>query len=324
MPLGWLASQNGGRLRLVSEPPARSRTERVDFRATSDPALYESADRGEAHLLTYRELYKLWERQQWSVQDLDFTQDRVDWHERFDAEERTARMYGLSSFFTGEQRVTIELGPIMRAVPDEDMRIFLATQIADEARHLVFFDRFYSEVGILDADGLEERLAATSEHLNPEFEVFFDEQLRSRVDRLAAEPEDLETLVEAVTIYHMVAEGMLALTGQHFIIDYNERNGTLPGFVAGFTNVARDEHRHVAFGARFLRDMAQRDPRYGDAIQRSLAEVLPAADGVLRPKWVPAGQDEVEFFGVSVVESRAFAAQALQRRLKAIGLATAA
>ena len=60
----------------------------------------------------------------------------------------------------------------------------------------------------------------------------------------------------------MVIEGMLALTGQHFIMDYNERMGTLPGFVKGFTLVARDEHRHVAFGARFLRDMARRDPRH--------------------------------------------------------------
>ncbi|MCW2990284.1 MAG: hypothetical protein JWM73_878, partial [Solirubrobacterales bacterium] len=31
------------------------RTERIDFRATSDPALHESADRGELKLLTYRE-----------------------------------------------------------------------------------------------------------------------------------------------------------------------------------------------------------------------------------------------------------------------------
>ncbi len=133
-------------------------------------------------------------------------------------------------------------------------------------------------------------------------------------------PDDTEALVEAVTIYHMVVEGMLALTGQHFIIDYNERMGTLPGFVAGFTNVARDEHRHVAFGARFLRDMAREDPRYADAIRRALAEVGPAADGVLRPKWVPPGQDDVVFFGTSVADSRAFAMQALERRLKVIGL----
>ena len=37
---------------------------REDFLATSDPALEESAVVGEANLLSYRELYLLWERQQ--------------------------------------------------------------------------------------------------------------------------------------------------------------------------------------------------------------------------------------------------------------------
>jgi ribonucleoside-diphosphate reductase beta chain len=302
-----------------------ARRHRVDFRATSDPALQDSADRGEASLLTYRELYELWERQHWAVQDIDFRQDRIDWHERIAPEERVARMYGLSSFFVGEQRVAAELGPIMRAVPDEDMRIFLCTQIADEARHVAFFDRFYTEVGVLEADGLQARLEETSAHLNPEFNVLFDELLRRHVDRLAVEPEDREALVEAITIYHMIAEGMLALTGQHFIIDFNEKAGTLPGFVKGFTNVARDEHRHVAFGARFLRDMAREDPRYGAAIQRALVEAGPIAEGVLRPKWVPADVgDDVVLFGASVQETRAFALQALERRLKVIGLAAVA
>jgi ribonucleoside-diphosphate reductase beta chain len=300
------------------------RTERLDFQATSDPALLASADRGESHLLTYQALYELWERQQWATQELDFTQDRIDWHERFDDEERFQRMYGLSAFFIGEQRVAAELGPMMRAAPEEQMRLFLCTQIADEARHMAFFDRFYSEVGVLESSDLEDRLAETSAHLNPEFGTLFDEMLKRRVDRLAAEPEDLETLVEAVTIYHMVIEGMLALTGQHFIMDYNERMGTLPGFVRGFTLVARDEHRHVAFGARFLRDMARRDPAFSDAIQRTLAEVAPVADGVLRPKWFEGGDDEPMLFGASVAETRAFAMKALERRMKVIGLVAAA
>src|SRR3954453_4966766 len=193
------------------------RTERLDFRATSDPALLESADRGEVNLLSYRELYELWERQQWAVQDLDFTQDRIDWHERISPEERLARMSGLSSFFHGEQRGEAELGPLLRAVPDEDMRIFLSTQIADEARHLVFFDRFYSEVGILEADGLAERLEETRVHVNDDFFALFDGILGEKADRLATQPDDLAACVEFVTIYHMVLEGMLALTGQHFI-----------------------------------------------------------------------------------------------------------
>jgi ribonucleoside-diphosphate reductase beta chain len=296
------------------------RTDRDDFQATRDPGLMRSADGGHVNLLSYSQLYELWERQQWRTQDLDFTQDRIDWH-GFPEEERFQRMYGLSSFFIGEQRVADELGPMMRAAPTEEMRIFLCTQIADEARHVAFFNRFYDEVGVLESDNLQDRLEETSAHLNPQFNVLFDEMLKGKVDRLARAPEDLETLVEAVTLYHMIIEGMLALTGQHFIISYNEENGTLPGFVEGFNNVARDEHRHVAFGARFLREMADADSRYRDAIQRTLVECGPAADGVLTPPWYEEG---MELFGVSLEETRAFAMTALERRLKVIGLAPVA
>ena len=298
------------------------RTDREDFQATGDPAVLESADRGEVHLLSYSQLYELWERQHWATQDIDFTQDRIDWHERIPEEERFQRMYGLSSFFIGEQKVAEELGPMMRAAPTEEMRIFLCTQIADEARHVRFFNRFYEEVGVLAADSLQGRLAETSEHVNPEFNQLFDGMLKSRVDRLAHRPDDLETLVEAVTLYHMVIEGMLALTGQHFILQYNEEVGTLPGFCEGFNKIARDEHRHVAFGARFLREMALEDTRYGDAITRTLTEVAPIADAVLQPKWYVEGETEV--LGATVEETRAFALKALERRMKVIGLAPAA
>jgi ribonucleoside-diphosphate reductase beta chain len=305
----------------VSEIVSR-RTEREDFQATSDPALLESADRGEVNLLTYEQLYNLWERQQWATQDIDFTQDRIDWHERIPEQERFQRMYGLSSFFIGEQKVAEELGPMMRAAPTEEMRVFLCTQIADEARHVRFFNRFYDEVGILEADTLQGRLTETSEHVNPEFHQLFDEMLKGRVDALARRPDDLELLVEAITLYHMVIEGMLALTGQHFILQYNEEVGTLPGFCQGFNNIARDEHRHVAFGARFLREMAQADARYGDAITRTMTEVAPIADAVLQPKWYVEG--ETEILGASMDETRAFAMKCLERRLKVIGLAPVA
>src|SRR5436309_9893079 len=134
--------------------PLEHMQNRADLAATSDPALQEGADRGEVHLLSYNELYRLWEKQQWSVYALDFSQDRIDWHERIPPDERFQRMYGLSSFFIGEQRVEAELGPMMRAMPDEDMRILLSTQIVDEARHVAFFNRFYEEVGVLEADSL--------------------------------------------------------------------------------------------------------------------------------------------------------------------------
>jgi ribonucleoside-diphosphate reductase beta chain len=305
----------------VSETAASASIgDRSDFQATSDPALQESADRGEFQLLGYRELYELWERQHWRTQDLDFSRDREQW-ESFSREERAMRLYGLSGFFIGEQRVTAELGPLMRAAPREDMRLFLSTQIADEARHVAFFDRFYAEAGVLPAEDLEERLDLTSANIGPAFTTLFDELLHESVNRLAVEPEDMDALVSAVTIYHMVIEGMLALTGQHFIIDYNEKMGTLPGFVEGFTLVARDEHRHVAFGARFLRDMVREDERHLATIRRTLEDILPAADAVLLPPWARKVPEDEQVFGASAAETKAFAAQALSRRLKVIGLA---
>jgi ribonucleoside-diphosphate reductase beta chain len=299
-----------------------SRARREDFRATSDPALQEGG-RSDVKLLDYTQLYNLWEKQQWRTQDLDFSRDRTDWHERIPPEERFQRMYGLSSFFIGEQKVADELGPIMRAAPTEAQRIFLSTQIADEARHVRFFDRFFSEVGILEgSDELPQRLAALDEHVNDAFRTLFDDLLKSLVDRLGAEPEDREALVEAVTLYHMVIEGMLALTGQHFIIDYNERLGTLPGFVEGFSNVARDEHRHIAFGVRFLTDCVKEDERYRGVIQGMLEQAIPVADGVIDPPW-PEEEDN-PMFGATREETHAFAAQCLTRRLRVIGLAPAA
>jgi ribonucleoside-diphosphate reductase beta chain len=291
------------------------------FAETADPALLESADRGKTELLDYLELYELWERQQWLTQEVDFSVDREQWH-GFPEEERFQRMYGLSSFFIGEQKVTEELGPMMRAAPTQEMQVFLATQIADEARHVRFFDRFYSEVGVLESDSLAARLKETEKHLNPAFHVLFDEMLGSRVRTLAEDPANYTALIEAVTLYHMVIEGMLALTGQHFIIDFNEREGTLPGFVRGFNFVARDEHRHVAFGARFLRDAVAENPDYKVVIQRTLAEAMEVADQVLTPPW--AEEEDYEFFGVDIDDTRDFAAQALTRRLKVIGLVPAA
>ena len=41
---------------------AASLNDRADFQATSDPAVSEAAERDGFKLLTYRELYHLWER----------------------------------------------------------------------------------------------------------------------------------------------------------------------------------------------------------------------------------------------------------------------
>src|SRR3954470_16424018 len=269
-------------------------------------------------LAGYAELYDLWERQQWRVGALDFAQDRTDWHERFDHDRRAAERLALSGFFLGEQRVTRELGPMMRAASTEPARVFLSTQIADEARHVAFFDRFFAEVGAMRGDDLDARIARLEEHRGAGFARWFDDALAGRADRLAREPEYHETLVEAVTIYHLLIEGTIAIASQHFILARLEAEGTMPAFVEGFTNVTRDEHRHVAFGVRFLRDAALAG--HGDAIRRAVDELEPTIDDITLPPAEAGWSDDDELLGATIGERRALTRRELRRRLSAIGV----
>src|SRR5215472_18610280 len=122
-------------------------------------------DEGLVHLPTYRELYYRWERQQWRAQDIDFSGDRKQW-EGMSQDERTARLYGLSAFFQGEACVTDTLAPYIIAMPDEEMRIFVTTQLVDEARHTVFFARFFKEVLDVNEEKLEDALAIARGYMN--------------------------------------------------------------------------------------------------------------------------------------------------------------
>jgi ribonucleoside-diphosphate reductase beta chain len=224
----------------------------------------------------------------------------------------------MSAFFIGEERVTTQFSGLVMAYEDEQEEAFLTTQQVDEARHMQFFDRFYREVvGMRDAD-IQDRLAKVRENLNDAFVKLFDEALVEASERLIADPTSVEAKVEFVTAYHMVIEGTLALTGQWTITDYWEKTGKMPGFLEGFRNVARDEHRHVAYGTWYLKRACAGNAALADRMRATLTDLLPIASGVL----VPPGQDpnDWELLGYTSEQVNRFAFTALTRRLKVIGV----
>jgi len=272
-------------------------------------------------LLSPQQLYELWERQQWLSQEIDFSQDKADWANLTD-EEREWFVWGMSAFFLGEERVTTQFSGLVMAYENEQEEAFLTTQQVDEARHMQFFDRFYSEVvGMADAD-IQERLAKVRENVNDAFVKLFDEALVEAGRRLIDDPTSVEAKVEFITAYHMVIEGTLALTGQWTITDYWEKTGKMPGFLEGFKNVARDEHRHVAYGTWYLKQACAQNEAAADRVRATLQELLPIASGVL----VPPGQDpnDWELLGYTSEQVNKFAFTALTRRLKVIGVSLVA
>jgi ribonucleoside-diphosphate reductase beta chain len=135
--------------------------------------------------------------------------------------------------------------------------------------------------------------------------------------RLVSDPSDVEAKVDFVTLYHMIIEGTLALTGQWFLTDYMERKSILPGWVEGFRLISQDEHRHVAYGTWFLREKAK-DPALKRRIAERLAELIPLASRVLVP--VGADPERYAILDYSMEDTNTFAFNALSRRLKVIGI----
>ena len=133
-------------------------------------------------------------------------------------------------FFFGEDSVADNLSPYIDAAPKEEQKYFLTTQQVDEARHAVFFHRFFSEV-IGAGDDLASTLAFTEQHLGWGYKQVFN-----RLDRMADElrrDRSLPKFAQAITLYHLIVEASMAQPGQHFIEDFFVREGTMPGFSAG-------------------------------------------------------------------------------------------
>lgn len=115
----------------------------------------------------------------------------------------------------------------------------------DEARHAQHFNRLYEEVFSYDGS-FEDRLARARGDLTADYFKLFDGFLVDAHQALLSDPTDIAAKVDFVTLYHMVIEGTLALTGQYFQTDNMERRGILPGHLKAFNLISQDEHRHVA------------------------------------------------------------------------------
>jgi ribonucleoside-diphosphate reductase beta chain len=270
------------------------------------------------------DLYNRWENQNWRTQDLDFSEDVQHWKDMTGVFEgfRTELQRSFTLFFVGEQAVTDTLSPLVHAAPDEPSRIFLSTQLVDEARHAVFFSRFFEEViGI--SGGLSAALAELKDRVVGGFRTIFDQDLVEATEAVRKNPHDYGAWIEGIAVYHLMIEGMLALTGQKYLLSIVREMGILPGFYAGFTAVARDESRHVNFGVRAIMEAGIRDKALLDRVESAVFRLLePACRIVAAPdrKFAVTVEETPPNLRINPYEVRAFSLHSLTKRLRVAGI----
>ncbi len=264
--------------------------------------------------VSYADLYSRWEESHWRATEIDFGRDRRDWEALGELQRRSMR-WQFAMFFNGEDSVASNLSPYIDAAPTREQRYFLATQQVDEARHAVFFARFFDDV--LGAGGtVAESLRSCEVELSWGYRRTFE-----RLDRMADElrvDRSLPKFAQAIVLYHVVVEAALAQSGQHFISDYLDRMGIMPGLRSGMEHVGRDEQRHIGFGVKALSELFAASEECRAAAAEVLREVMPYALCV----FVPPGFDRryTEELGFTLEEIYGFGFRSFESKLRAAGL----
>jgi ribonucleoside-diphosphate reductase beta chain len=248
-------------------------------------------------------------RKFWNPSDIDFSADREGW-ESLDAEERRSATYLCAQFAAGEEAVTQDIQPFMRAMAAEGRfgdEMYLTQFCFEEAKHTEVFRRW------MDAVGLTGDLTPYVSE-NPYYRKLFYEELPESLSVLERDPSPLNQIRASVTYNHVI-EGSLALTGYYaWQLICTERQ-IMPGMQELVRRIGDDERRHMAWGTFTCRRHIAADDSLWDAVQQRMGELLPQALGMI--EWVQ-NQFEAPPFARDPQEMITYAADRAQRRLGAI------
>jgi ribonucleotide reductase beta subunit family protein with ferritin-like domain len=146
--------------------------------------------------------------------------------------------------------------PLCAFAPDDNARMFLATQVIDEARHVEVFTHRLKSLGKEDID------AALHKYVNPRM-FTFHKHMRARV-------VDSRDFVGGVIGQNLALEG-LALGFFEFNAALLEDVDT--GTAQMLKTVLLDERRHVGFGLMRLRSLLDHQPDRRAQVEDTVCEL---------------------------------------------------
>jgi ribonucleoside-diphosphate reductase beta chain len=190
-------------------------------------------------------LYLRWEEQPWSALSVDLSVDKATWP-RIPEQVRSEIAAAVSELGRGEVAVLRGLTSLIDHAPKESWRIYLATQFSDEARHTVFFRRYTNEV--FEGREPDPQHAELIDFVDSAYTTEFEPGLFDTLAGVEAEPDNLETWYRAITLYHLVTEGVLGVTVLRLGQALSANRRMCPGLAEGVASVFRDESRHIGFG----------------------------------------------------------------------------
>lgn len=206
--------------------------------------------------------FKLWERSKqlfWDPADIDFSQDTRDWAEMTEAERVELAGYA-RGFMVGEEAVTLDILPLVRAMSDEgrlEDTMYLSMFAMEEAKHVDFFRRWF------DAVDFDPRLLDGADGYGGGNGDAGDDPFGglARVMRRLDTDRSPKRILDATLLYNHLIEAVFAIAGYRRWDDrFGALGGKLPGLRAGLGHIQRDERRHIAYGTYLSRRIIAENP----------------------------------------------------------------
>lgn len=240
----------------------------------------------------------------WNPSDIDFTQDKADWH-RLTPDEQDAILRLTAVFQSGEEAVTLDLLPLIMTVAKEgriEEELFLTTFLWEEAKHTDFFNRWLLEV-VGEARDL-------SRYHTESYRAIFYDALPAALNRLQLDDSPAAQVQAAVT-YNMIVEGVLAETGYHSYYSALRDNNLMPGTTRAVDLLKQDESRHIAYGIFLISRLIAVDDSLWEVAQMTMNTLLMPALGVVTEAF--AAYDPMPF-GLRVEDFSSYAMMQYQKR----------
>lgn len=231
--------------------------------------------------------WRLWEKAKesfWDPKTIDFSKDAADFASFTDEQKRRVAS-SARSFMVGEEAVTIDILPLVRAISAEgrlEETIYLTSFVLEEAKHVDFFRLFFDTIGF-DPLSLEDPQAIRGGGQGP-LSNLFSGGLGEIMGRLDTDHSP-EAFLDAALMYNQFVEGVLALAGyrawNHLFASLG--GDVLPGFQQGLSLVQKDERRHIAYGTYLIRRVVAEHPDSWAFVERRWNEltgpIMLLADG---------------------------------------------
>jgi len=265
----------------------------------------------------YTALYEHWERHQWSARAINLTTDAATF-QTLGETDREGLVWIFANRFHAEFNVARLLAPFLIAAPSWEMQLLLATQTADEHRHLQVVLRIYEEVfGV--KGGIDAVRKVADGNLDPVSKTLLYDKLEEWVSPLN-ERRDEDTFLQAVVVYHLLGEGVIARTGQNLAARRYEQLQGFPGLIEGQRLVGRDEARHIGIGVSYLRSRMDADPtRTRALVAEVMDDLLVVAAEMLETANTELGNLAVSGYGVDPEGFHREVMRLVNLRLRSIG-----